>query len=108
MKKLILSAAIILGSLTSIHAQDQTTPTEETTVEATTITTETASSTTGFREIKIQEVPAAVINALAKSYPDALMTRAFVNEKNEYQIDIKSGDKEASLFANESGKWIQN
>ncbi|MCW2119127.1 hypothetical protein [Flavobacterium sp. 7A] len=100
MKKLILSAAIILGSLTTMSAQDQsTTPTQE--------TTETASSSTGFTEINTAEVPAAVTDALKKAYPDAMLTKAYVNEKKEYQLDVKVGDKEGSLFADENGKWIQ-
>ncbi|MCW2121173.1 hypothetical protein M2326_003506, partial [Flavobacterium sp. 7A] len=27
--------------------------------------------------------------------------------KKEYQLDVKVGDKEGSLFADENGKWIQ-
>ncbi|MCG9792139.1 hypothetical protein [Flavobacterium algicola] len=120
MKKLILSAAIILGGLSTMSAQEaapeQSTTTTEQTMPAETAaaetesnaTTATASTETGFSEISNEEVPVAVTDALVKAYPAATLNKAFVNENNEYQLDIKVDDKEGSLFADESGKWIQN
>ncbi|MCW2119128.1 hypothetical protein [Flavobacterium sp. 7A] len=104
MKKLILSAAIILGSLTTMNAQGP----GSTTTEETSTKTETVSPSTGFIEIKTEEVPTAVTEALKKAYPDAVLAKVYVNEKKEYRLDVKVGDKEGSLFADENGKWIQN
>ncbi|MCG9792141.1 hypothetical protein [Flavobacterium algicola] len=111
MKKLILSAAIILGGLSTMSAQEatpeqSTTPTEATMPAET--TTETATAQTGYNEIATDQVPSAVSTALSNAYPDAVLQKAAVNEKNEYQLDVKVGDKEGSLFADETGKWIQN
>ncbi|AWG21071.1 hypothetical protein FFWV33_05755 [Flavobacterium faecale] len=111
MKKLILSAAIVLGSLTTAVAQEpagtgNTATTEQTTQTENATATE-ATSTGEFTEIKIEEVPAAVTAALTKAYPDAVLNKAYVNDQKEYQLDVKVGDKEGSLFADESGKWIQ-
>ncbi|MCG9792138.1 hypothetical protein [Flavobacterium algicola] len=119
MKKLILSAAIILGGLSTMSAQEtmpeqSATPTEETmpaeaaTATETDATTATASTQTGYSEISNEEVPSAVSDALVKAYPNATVSKAYVNENNEYQLDIKVDDKEGSLFADETGKWIQN
>ena len=64
MKKLILAAAIVLGGLSTINAQTQdqnTAPTEQ-----------KAPATDEFTEIKAEEVPAAVSEALKKAFPDAV------------------------------------
>lgn len=105
MKKIFLSAAILLGSLTTMQAQDKMATTETTTV---TTTTETAAATTDFDEIQLDDVPSVVSNTLANAYPDAILTKAYVNAKKEYRLDVKLGDKQASLFVDENGKWIKN
>lgn len=105
MKKLILSAAIVLGSLTAMNAQvkqenaaavAQATPTEQ-----------AAPAPDGYTEIKIEEVPAAVTDALKKAFPDAVLNKAYINDKKEYKLEVKVGDKEGALFADETGKWIK-
>ncbi|KVV13227.1 hypothetical protein ACRASX_03855 [Flavobacterium sp. TMP13] len=97
MKKLILSAAIVLGSLSTITASASTV---NPTVKSVTIADE-------YTEIKIEELPAAITEALKKAYPDAVLTKAYINESKQYKLDLKVGDKEGSLFADESGNWIQ-
>ncbi|WP_413999561.1 hypothetical protein ACMDB5_03105 [Flavobacterium sp. W1B] len=97
MKKLILSAAIVLGSLSTFAA---TIATNNPVEKSVTIAEE-------YTEIKIEELPAAVVNALKKAYPDAVLTKAYVNEKKEYKLDITVGEKVGSLFADANGKWIQ-
>ena len=106
MKKLILSAAIILGSLSTISAQAQdqsTTPSEQTTPAS-----EAATPQTGYSEIKVEEVPSAITEALTKAYPEAVITKAYINEKQQYKLDIKVGEKEETLFADATGKWMEN
>ena len=124
MKKLILSAAIVLGSLTTMSAQEETpaqdqnaAPTEQTTpatdqaapaTDQAAPATEQATQTTGvYNEIKSEEVPAAVIESLKKAYPEAELTKAYANDKKEYKLEVKLGDKEGALYADETGKWIQ-
>ena len=97
MKKLIMSAAVLLGSLSTF---------------ATVLPTQVASEKVIFvsdeyTEIKIEEVPTAVTDALKKAYPDAVLTKAYINEKKEYKIEVKIADKEGALYADETGKWIQ-
>jgi len=118
MKKLILSAAIVLGSLTTMSAQDQapaedknTVPTEQAapaTEQATPAKEATvAEEVNEYTEIKTEEVPAAVTEALKKAFPDAVLNKAAVNDKKEYQLQVKVGDKEGLLYADETGKWIE-
>jgi len=97
MKNLFLSAAIVLGGLTSFAS---TTSVQNNIVKTISIEEE-------YTEIKIEEVPAAITEALKKAYPDAVLTKAYKNEKSEYKIDVTVGDKVGSLFANADGSWIK-
>ena len=121
MKKLILSAAILLGSLSTFAQetpQEGKTTEKATTTEATAVgTTATAETTTasadataaaatGYQEIKSEELPVAVTESFAKSFPDAKITKVSMNEKNEYKLDVEVGDKVGSLRADANGKWI--
>jgi len=120
MKKLILSAAIILGSLTAMSAQaqdenatpaDQTTPPTEQAAPAQEAApaeqATVAQEVDTYTEVKTEEVPAAVTEALKKAFPDAVLNKASVNAKKEYQLEVKVGDKEGALYADETGKWIE-
>jgi len=97
MKNLFLSAAIILGGLTAFAS---TTPIHITSVKTISIQYE-------YTEIKLEEVPAPITEALKKAYPDAVLTKAYKNEKSEYKLDVTVGEKVGSLFANADGTWIK-
>jgi Skp family chaperone for outer membrane proteins len=103
MKKLILSAAIILGSF-SAFAQ-QSTPPKPVATTQTAETVQTVKDT--YTEIKLEEVPTAVKDALTKAYPTAILNKAFVNEKKEYELQVKVGEKEGSVYADAAGAWIK-
>ena len=97
MKKIFLSAAIVLGGLTSFAS---TSPISNTIVKTISIQDE-------YTEIKLEEVPAAVTDALKKAYPDAVLSKAYKNAKSEYKLDVTVGDKVGSLYANADGSWIK-
>ncbi|MCD0464702.1 hypothetical protein [Flavobacterium sp. ENC] len=97
MKNLFLSAAIVLGGLTSFAS---TSPITNTIVKTISIQEE-------YTEIKLEEVPAAVTEALKKAYPDAVLTKAYKNAASQYKLDVTVGDKVGSLFANADGTWIK-
>ena len=97
MKNLFLSAAIVLGSLTSFAS---TTPITNTIVKMISIEDE-------YTEIKLEELPAPIAESLKKAYPDAVITKAYKNEKSEYKLDVTVGDKVGNLFANADGTWIK-
>ncbi|HEY1195522.1 hypothetical protein [Flavobacterium sp.] len=97
MKNLFLSAALVLGSLTSFAS---TSPVANTIVKVISIEDE-------YTEIKLEELPAAITDALKKAYPDAVITKAYKNEKSEYKLDVTVGEKVGNLFANADGTWIQ-
>jgi len=97
MKNLFLSAAIVLGGLTSFAS---TSPISNTIVKTISIQDE-------YTEIKLEELPAAVTDALKKAYPDAVLSKAYKNAKSEYKLDVTVGDKVGSLYANADGSWIK-
>lgn len=97
MKKVILSAAIVLGSL-SIYA-------------ATTAITEPVNKVVivqdGYTEVSADAVPVAVKTALQKAYPDVKLDKAYVNEKKEYKLEISVGDQKATVYSDVNGNWIK-
>ncbi|KAF2341226.1 hypothetical protein [Flavobacterium tistrianum] len=97
MKKLFLSAAIVLGSLTSFASTTQVTNT----------IVKTISIEDEYTEIKLEELPVAITDALKKAYPEAVITKAYKNEKAQYKLDVTVGDKVGNLFANADGTWIK-
>jgi hypothetical protein len=86
-----------LGGLTSFAS---TSPVTNTIVKTISIQDE-------YTEIKLEEVPAAVTEALKKAYPDAVLSKAYKNAKSEYKLDVTVGDKVGSLYANADGSWIK-
>ena len=101
MKKVILAAAIVLGGLSTINAQVQ----EEKTT--TTPTEQVAPATEQYTEIKAEELPTAVAEALKKSYPDAVLSKAYVNEKKEYKLEISVKDQAATVYTDVDGNWLK-
>lgn len=124
MKKLILSAAIVLGGLTAVTAQTEKEPTamnaqKQTAVEAKVETqldaaqdakTATIAATKqNYTEVKVSELPQAVQDAVAKDFGKATISKAFVNAKGEYKIQLTTADdKAATVYANAKGEWIKN
>jgi hypothetical protein len=97
MKKLILSAVIVLGSL-SLYATNATT-TEA--VQKTVTVQET------YTEVSVESVPQPVTTALQTAYPGAKLDKAFVNEKKEYKLNISVGDQKATVYSDVNGNWLK-
>ena len=96
MKKLILSAAIVLGSL-SIYAS--TTAPESVKISVTV--------QDGYTEVATDAVPAVVKTALQTAYPGAKLVKAYVNEKKEYKLEISVGDQKATVYSDVNGNWLK-
>lgn len=95
MKKLILSAAIVLGSL-SMHA--------ETTV-FTNEMVKTINDQDGYKEV--DGVPAAVKKSLDESYPGVVLEKAWVNDQKEYKIEITVRGEKSIVYTDATGKIIK-
>jgi len=97
MKKLILSAAIILGGF-SIQAAN---PVVKTSMTQSMIIQDE------FTEVGLDAVPAAVKSTVEKSFPKTKLEKAYKNEKNEYKLEISNGDKKYTIFSDASGNIIK-
>lgn len=97
MKKLILSAVVLLGTM-SIQAN--VLPVSKETKATVTIQSE-------YTEVTADAVPAAVKTALQTAYPGAKLDKAFVNEKKEYKLEISVGDQKATVYSDVNGNWLK-
>lgn len=97
MKKLILSAIVVFGTM-SIHANVLS-------------VSESAKATviiqSEYTEVIVDAVPAAVKTALQTAYPGAKLDKAFVNEKKEYKLEISVGDQKATVYSDVNGNWLK-
>ncbi len=126
MKKLILSAAIVLGGFTAATAQTEKETTamneqKQTAVEAKVETridaaqdAATVSATTvatpdqDYKEVKAADVPASIQASLKNDFKGATISKAYVNAKGEYKLDLATADaKSATVYANAKGEWIK-
>ncbi|MDP5198063.1 hypothetical protein [Flavobacterium sp. DG2-3] len=97
MKKLILLAMVVLGTM-SIHAN--VLPVSQNTKATVTVQSE-------YTEVTADAVPAAVKTALQTAYPGAKLEKAFVNEKKEYKLEISVGDQKATVYSDVNGNWLK-
>jgi hypothetical protein len=96
MKKLILSAAIILGAM-SVQAN---TVKADSMIQSVNVQEE-------FTEVSADAIPAAVKSTIEKSFPGTKLEKAFKNEKNEYKLAVANGDKKFTVFTDASGNIIK-
>ncbi|PXX31553.1 hypothetical protein [Arenibacter sp. ARW7G5Y1] len=61
-----------------------------------------------FSEISRAELPEAVIKAIDTYYPSAVIGRAYVNNSQQFRLDItlKEG-KSGTIYADKDGDWIE-
>ncbi len=101
MKKLILSAGIILVSFVS-HAQTATATTMESTEKTVKVAVQEK-----FIEVKSEEVPDAVKKALKADYPTAVVSKTYVNEKKDYKIELAVDDQKTTVYTDVNGNWLK-
>lgn len=99
MKKWIVTFAIAFAILT-INAQslDAEIPSKA----------QNASVQDDYKEVSVSNLPQAIKDAVAKDLEDAVVTKAYANEKGEFKLVVTTGDKlSKTLFANSKGQWIK-
>jgi predicted methyltransferase len=98
MKKVVLTAAIILGGLSTYGTQAQSTNPAEANVIA--VQEE-------FKEVKTEELPQAVKDAFAADFQTATLDKAYVNAKQEYKLVITVDGAASTVYADKDGNWIE-
>ncbi len=99
------------------NATEATDAVEETAAETTEAVEENATEATDaveattqgdFAEVSAEELPESVTSAVAKNYPTASIDKAYVNEANQYKLEVSLEDGTAgTLYADENGNWIE-
>lgn len=99
MKKVILTAAVLLGGLSSTFAvsTDVATPGEKIVIAV----------QEEYKEISADDLPQAVKDALATDFETAILDKAYINDKQEYKLDITMNDVSSSVYADKDGNWIE-
>jgi hypothetical protein len=97
MKKLILSAAILLGSLSTFAASTRVQNSTEKVI----------SIGDKYIEIKIEQVPTLVTDSLKKLHPEAVITKAYVDENKQYKLELGIGDKTETVFIDGKGSIVE-
>ncbi|PXY40213.1 hypothetical protein DMB65_14205 [Flavobacterium cheongpyeongense] len=95
MRRLILSTAIVLGSL-SIQA-----------FAPVGISVNSDIIQDEYTEVIPDTIPAAVKATLEKSFPNTKLEKAYKNAKNEYKLEISTGDKKYIVFTDALGNIIK-
>lgn len=98
MKRIVLTLALAIGSLSMMNATEI--PVNDGIVDEIVVG--------DFQEIPVDQVPEAVVQALATSYEGAEIQKAFVNDKKQYKLEVTTADgNQGTLYADEEGNWLQ-
>ncbi|ASV32649.1 hypothetical protein [Maribacter cobaltidurans] len=98
MKKLFLLGALAIGSLQVIGQQTEIAQAD---------VTQMVAKVADFTEIDTSELPEAVTNAVSTNYPTATINKAYVNDKQQYKLDVVLKDgTQGILYADEQGNWL--
>ncbi|KQB40924.1 MULTISPECIES: hypothetical protein [Flavobacterium] len=95
MKKLILSAAILLGGL-SMQAGN---------VAVTSSMVQSVNIQDEYKEV--DAVPAAIKTSLDNAYPGVKLDKAYVNDKKEYKIEVTVRGEKSIVYTDASGNIIK-
>lgn len=100
MKKVLLVAALAIGTMTAV-AQESETAVEE-------VATEVMEAQDAFAEVAIEELPEAITEALATDHPGTTISKAYVNEEMQYKLEVAKEDgTTVELYADAEGNWIE-
>lgn len=108
MKKLMIVAVMSLGSLSAFAQEEQATEAVAVATEEVQAVEAVAPETQdGFSIVALEELPAAITEAVAKDYPGATISKAYVNEATQYKLEVTQEDGAAvELYADAEGNWI--
>ncbi|MDP5229033.1 MAG: hypothetical protein NWQ38_01465 [Cellulophaga sp.] len=99
MKNVVFATALVLGSLGSVTATEITPIFHDGIMESIFIQ--------DFTEIESDALPEAVTMALAKDFPEAIISKAYVNGEVQYKLEVTNGEEELVLYADAEGNWLE-
>ncbi|MBU3010385.1 hypothetical protein KO506_03155 [Polaribacter vadi] len=101
MKKLVLTVTLaVLTSGVSVYALESNNYNNPSEIIKTVVNDE-------FKEIAIADLPVAVSEAITKDFASATVTKAFVNESEQYKIEITMDGAESVVYSDKEGSWLE-
>lgn len=98
MKKVILTAAVLLGGLSTFATSN---------VAMTSADGIVIGVQEEYKEIKVESLPQAVKDALAADFKTATLNKASVNDQEEYKLEITVDGAASIVYADKDGNWIE-
>jgi len=97
MKKLILAVAVVASSFSTFALSINPIQSDAITV----------SITEEFKEVALENVPAEVTAAVAKDFSTATISKAYVNSKEQYKLEITMDGTDSVVYADKDGNWLK-
>ncbi|EIA09239.1 hypothetical protein [Flavobacterium frigoris] len=98
MKKLVLSVAVLLGSLSTFASN---------TIAPTVVSVNEIVMQDEYTEIGVDALPAAVKASIESAMPGAVVEKAYINEKKEYKLEVKVADQSTTIFTDANGAIVK-
>ena len=98
MKKLVLSAAILLGSLSTFANN---------TIAPAVVSANEVMLQDEYTEIGVDAVPDAVKAAVESALPGAVIEKAYTNESKEFKLEVKTTESTATIFTDANGTILK-
>ena len=96
MKKLILAVAILAGASTYATVNNTISP----------ITPVHAIVADGFQEVSLDKLPTVIVESIKESFPSATLSKAFVNEKEQYKLEISVENTSKTIYTDKEGNLL--
>ena len=97
MKKLILTVAIVAGGFSTFALTNNPIQNEVISI----------SIADEFTEVTLENLPETVTAAVAKDFPTATLNKAYVNESEQYKLELTIDGSENIAFIGKDGNWLR-
>ena len=98
MKKVVLTAAILLGGLSTYATSSF--PMNQTDEIVIAVQEE-------YKEIEAELLPQAVKEALTTEFENVVLDKAYVNQEQVYKLEITVDGMSSTLYSDKDGNWIE-
>lgn len=98
MRKLILATAILASGISTYATSNS-----NNLFNADTICTVVNNE---FKEISIEKLPIVVVETVKEYFPKATISKAFMNEKGQYKLELLIEKKTKVIYSNKEGNLL--
>jgi len=97
MKKVILTVAIVASGFSTFALVNNPIQNEIITV----------SIADEFTEIALENLPETITATMAKDFPEATLSKAYINSNEQYKLEFTMDDTENIVYADKDGNWLK-